>query len=107
MKITYVQPPAYNFLFEKSDFKMVASGRDAGKSVSGCGAAMVRGLEEEPDSKVAMLRESKESLKESSYDSCKFVINRYNLPYITKYNHFISRTNNLRVIFEGLKEHAG
>ena len=106
MKINYVQPPAYNFLFEKSDFKMIRSGRDAGKSVSGSGAALVRGLAEDRDGKVAMLRESKESLRESSYDSCKFVINRYNLPYITKFNHFISRTNNLRVIFEGLKEHA-
>jgi len=106
MKIKYVQPPAYNFLFEKSDFKIIRSGRDSAKSVSGHGAALVRNLSTPYDSKIASLRESKESLRESSYDSCKFVVNQYNLPYLIKYNHFVSRTNSARVIFEGLKEHA-
>ena len=104
-------PPKYRDFFFGSDtkdmdFLVIRSGRDAGKSVNGIIAAEVKGLEFPTMEKIVMFRESKESLKESSYDTCRSMIDLYKMPYDIKFNQFISKTNSSRIIFEGLKKHT-
>ena len=111
MKLNVRMPPKYRDFFFNSDVKdmdflIIRSGRDAGKSINGIIAAEINGLNFPSIEKIVMFRESKESLKESSYDACRSMIDLYKLPYEVKYNQFVSKTNGTRIIFEGLKKHT-